>query len=178
MRIISGNFKGFRLFSSKSSNVRPTADSIKERIFAVIGSCDGKAVLDLFAGFGGLGLEAVSRGASSAQFVDISADSLSTIKKNIAKLGVASSCKIQKKTAESFLKKNTDAFDLIFLDPPYEHNLLSPVLDLIYEKKTLAPKGIIVVEHSAKEPITNSNFNLFKEIKAGNTILSFLGNIK
>ncbi len=177
MRIISGNFKGFKLFSSKSSNVRPTADSVKERIFAVIGSCENKNVLDLFAGFGGLGLEAVSRGANSVQFVDISSDSLATVKKNITKLDVATKCKLHKKNAESFLKKNTETFDLIFLDPPYEHNLLEPVLKLICEKKTLSTKGIVVVERSAKEQINKTNFNIFKEIKAGNTLLSFLENI-
>ena len=174
MRVVAGKFKGCNLFSISSSKVRPTADATKERIFSIIGSCQGKKALDLFAGFGGLGLEAISREAAFVQFVDTSSASLAVVKKNIAKLQVSSLCQITKMKAESFLKSCSKRFDIIFLDPPYNFNLVNPTINLISKKKLLTPKGIIVIEHSPKEAITSEDFTIFKIRKTGNTMLTFL----
>ncbi len=174
MRIVAGEFKGFPLFSAKSSKVRPTADACKERIFSIIGSCQGKKVLDLFAGFGGLGLEAISRGAEFAQFVDASAASLSIVKKNIAKLQIASRCQLSQKKADAFLKKCQQKFELIFLDPPYDFGLVNDCLNLIAAQNLLAPSGVIVAEHSPKEKVESEDFAIFKTKKSGSTVLTFL----
>jgi len=174
MRIVAGEFKSFPLFSCKSAKVRPTADASKEKIFSIIGSCQDKKVLDLFAGFGSLGLEAISRGAEFAQFVDISHASLAIVKKNIAKLGVAARCRVTQKKADAFLKKCSQKFELIFLDPPYDYGLINGVLELIAAQSILLPKGMIVVEHSPKEEIDSEHFVVFKSKKNGRTCLSFL----
>ncbi len=119
-------------------------------------------------------MEAISREAAFVQFVDTSSASLAVVKKNIAKLQVSRLCQIAQKKAESFLKMCTKKFDIIFLDPPYEFNLVNPTIELISKKKLLTPKGIIVVEHSPKEEITSEEFTAFKSKKTGNTMLTFL----
>ncbi len=174
MRVVAGKFKRFPLFSLKSTKVRPTADATKEKIFSIIGSCQDKRVLDLFAGFGGLGLEAISRGAAFAQFVDASSASLAIVKKNIAKLQVAPLCKVTLKKAEAFLKSCPEKFEIIFLDPPYDFGLVNPSLELIFRQNLLSDKGVIVVEHSPKEKIASEDFTVFKSKQAGSTSLTFL----
>ncbi len=176
MRIVAGEFKGFPLFSCKSAKVRPTADASKEKIFSIIGSCQNKRVLDLFAGFGGLGLEAISRGAALVQFVDASRASLAIVRKNIAKLQVEKVCHISQKKADAFLRKCTQQFELIFLDPPYNFGLVNQSLKLLGTRRIVAPKGVIVVEHSPDEKIESEDFAVFKSKKNGRTCLSFLEN--
>ena len=123
VRIISGTLRGNKLANFTGNDVRPTSDRIKEWIFNVLGDIEGSKVLDLFAGTGNLGIEAISRGAESVTFVDRSSKSLQLIKKNVTLMKLENSVEIQRKDSLKFIgKKNKGEFDLIFADPPYSYS--------------------------------------------------------
>ena len=154
MRIIAGKYKKSNLFAVPGFTSRPTTDFLKEMIFSVVSDWEGKSVLDLFAGSGSLGFEAISRGANSVDFVDASEKSVKTILKNKHKLGCEEiAFHIHKKRVSSFLQKCETKFDMIFLDPPYEKNLVNDTLKLIFENELLRTGGIIIAEHSVREKI-------------------------
>lgn len=153
MRIIAGEFKKSKLFSVEGKRARPTSDFMKEVIFNVLFECEGQNVLDLYAGSGALGLEAISRGAESAVFVEFSDRAIATIKKNIDKLKCNSQTKVYKKRVSSYLNWNKVKFDLIFLDPPYDKNLVNKTIKKILEKEILKKDGKIIAEHSIREKI-------------------------
>jgi len=175
MRIIAGKFKKARIHAVPKGKTRPTTDFLREMIFSVIQECDGQKVLDLFAGSGSLGLEALSRGAKSALFVDISENSIKTIKQNVEKLRCEANTQYIRKKASAFLKVNQDKFDLIFLDPPYNKRQINPTLALIFELDTVEDGGLIVIEHSRSEKI-DEQWMYFKtfERKAGDSMVTIL----
>ena len=120
VRIISGILRGNKLATFTGSEIRPTSDRIKEWIFNVLGNIEGLKVLDLFAGTGNLGIEALSRGADSVTFVDRSFKSLQLIKKNVTLLELENRVEILRKNCMKFIsEKSKGEFDLIFADPPY-----------------------------------------------------------
>lgn len=153
MRIIAGKYKKAKLFSVEGRTARPTSDFMKEVIFNVLQNCENSKVLDLFAGSGALGLEAVSRGADSAIFVEFSDRSIKTIIKNIEKLDCKEKTRVYKKRVSSFLNWNEQKFDVIFLDPPYDKNLINKTIKKILDSNILNPGGKIVAEHSVREKI-------------------------
>ena len=123
MRIVAGRWKGRTIDAPKDDRVRPTADKVREAWLSIVQTrIAGARVLDLFAGSGALGLEALSRGASSADFVEIAAPSLRVLRENIAKLGAADAV-VHKADALRFAEAlDADAYDLAFADPPYAHD--------------------------------------------------------
>ena len=153
MRIIAGKFKKTNLFSVPGNTARPTTDYIKEVMFSIIGTCNDYNVLDLFAGSGSLGLEALSRGASFIDFVEFSQKSIQTIKKNIYKIDCIEKCKIYRKKVQPFLKQCDQNYDLILLDPPYNKDIINDVLNLLFEKDLLKQNGLICIEHAINEMI-------------------------
>ncbi len=153
MRIITGKFKKANLFSVPGKTARPTTDYIKEVIFSVISSCSGKSILDLYAGSGSLGFEAMSRNAEFVDFVDFSDKSIKTMKRNIEKLKCTSECKIHRKKVSPFLNSCEKKFDLIFMDPPYNKDLVNITIEKIIENELLTKNGHIVIEHSPREKL-------------------------
>lgn len=155
MRIIAGEMRSRKLKAPEGMDTRPTADRVKEALFSILGSrVYGARVLDLYGGSGALALEAISRGAESAVICDMSAKACGVIQENIDALGCQSRAKLlrMKDTAAlSALQKKGDAFDLIFLDPPYRMNT-APVCQMIMEYGLLKPEGMIVVEHDRNTP--------------------------
>ncbi len=146
MRIISGSKRGKKLFAPEGDRVRPTSDRVKEALFDILQfSLEGKVFLDLFAGSGQVGLEALSRGASQAVFVDVSADSLRVVKKNIAASGFADGSQVVRADFAAFLRGARQVFDIAFLDPPYQMGLLPAALPLTAER--MAKDGVILCEH-------------------------------
>ncbi len=137
-------------------HVRPTSDRVKESLFNVLGPYfDGGKVLDLFAGTGNLGLEALSRGMEQAVFVDSSYQSIQTVQQNIKKTHLFPQSIVWKKDAKRAVADCADrgwVFDLIFIDPPYHLDLYLPILNEIEKSKLLAEEGLIVAEH-AKEVV-------------------------
>ncbi len=151
MRIITGKFKKANLFAVPGKTARPTTDYIKEVIYSVISSCSGKSVLDLYAGSGSLGFEALSRNAEFVDFVDFSDKSIKTMKRNIEKLKCTLQCKIHRKKVSAFLNSCEKKFDLIFLDPPYNKDLVNKTIEKIIENELLTKNGHVVIEHSPRE---------------------------
>lgn len=150
MRVITGKYRGKRLLAPDGDRTRPTADKIKESVFNILastGELHGD-VLDLFAGTGGLGIEALSRGAETAVFVDKSPQAAAVVKKNLANVGA--DARVYNTDWQVALRKFAGRqFDLIFLDPPYAAGLETKLLAEIAAKDLLAREGVIVLEHAS-----------------------------
>ena len=144
MRVISGQCRGRKLLEPAGNDVRPTTDQVKEAMFNIIQfDLEGRRVLDLFAGTGQLGIEALSRGARECVFVDASRDSLRLVRENLRRCGL--SARTEQCDAAAFLRRG-EKFDLIFLDPPYDSSLAAEALETVKSFDILSKGGIIVVE--------------------------------
>lgn len=178
VRVISGSARGLKLNTPGDDRVRPTTDRVKESMFNIVQDwVYDSQVLDLFAGSGALGIEALSRGASQAVFCDNSLDSIKIIKSNIEKARVVDRSQIVsgdfKRCLRDMEAKN-QSFDMIFVDPPYYEGLFEEVLDIIRSCKILKKDGIVIVEHDAKKPIGQvEGLEVYKEKKYGITMLTF-----
>lgn len=152
MRIIAGNRKGARIFAPKGRSTRPTGDRVREAAFRLIGSVDGATVLDLFAGSGAMGLEALSRGAARVVFVESDRDACRVIERNLTKLGLTGA-EIVRMDARRALAADAVAgrrYDLILVDPPYEdYRQLQRTL-AIYLPRLLEANGVVVVETESR----------------------------
>ena len=180
MRIISGRFKGRRLTAPAGMDTRPTADRIKESIFNILGhSIRNTKVLDLFAGTGALGIEALSRGAESAVFVDQADKAVSAIRHNVRRLEVEDRINIIRWNIRKNLNCLTSIkrnFDLVFMDPPYERDFVSPTLANLISCGALYPNGRIVIEHGIREPVDVAfeMLSLVDQRSFGKTLVSFM----
>jgi 16S rRNA (guanine966-N2)-methyltransferase len=179
LRIIGGELRGKKLTSIKGDRTRPTADRVREAVFNILAFHIPRAtVLDLFAGTGALGIEALSRGASSAVFIDNSHEALSVIKKNIHACRFDSRASVLKRDILKPLGKMTDGhnFNLVLLDPPYHKNFIRPAFLALEISNQLRKNTRIVVEHSVLEKIPEDirGFNLEDQRKYGKTVVSFL----
>jgi len=179
VRIIGGKYRGRRVFVPRSLTVRPTADRVREAIFNILGAkVEGCRVLDLFAGSGALGLEALSRGAAAAVFVDKRPEALLAVKRNIELLGLKKSTrtfKIDLNKGPGPLRKESEPFDLVFIDPPYGRNLIQRTLDLISRFNLTTPEALVVAEHSHKENLhqVSENWLLTEQRIYGQTKVAF-----
>lgn len=176
MRVITGTARGRRLITLAGDTVRPTSSRVKEALFSILQfELEGRRVLDLFAGSGQLGIEALSRGAKQAVFVDQSAKSLAVVKENLQKCGFTDRVELHQKPAEQFIRTaQPHSFDMIFLDPPYRMDILAHILpDLV---SLLRPEGIIVAEHEKSCKIPEKIFNLWlqKEYFYGKIVVSVM----
>lgn len=176
MRVITGSAKGIRLKTLDGLDVRPTTERVKEGMFSAIQfDIPGSRVLDLFAGSGQLGIEALSRGAKQAVFVDQSANSLSVVRENLKACHFTDRVELHQKTAEQFISMaQPQSFDMIFLDPPYRMQILEKVIpELVH---LLRPGGYIVAEHEKnyKMPEKILNLRLKKEYFYGKIVVSVL----
>lgn len=173
MRVITGTAKGRKLQSLPGNDVRPTSERVKEAIFSIIQfDIEGRHVLDLFAGSGQLGIEALSRGAASATFVDNSSASIETIKSNLHKTELSAKAKVLKTDFEMYLRTCKHQYDIAFLDPPYHENIMDKALELTADK--MSNYGIIICEHDIRlnMPQQVGEFALYKSHKFGKTIIS------
>ena len=162
MRIISGSARGTRLATLEGESTRPTLERVKEALFSMIQfEISGARVLDLFSGSGQLALEALSRGAASADAVDSSSAAIAVITKNIKATHMENKCSIRRMTAEGFLQTNAGRkeYDLVFLDPPYAKGLIPDALIRLHSGKMLSDGATVVCELAAsdgEEDILNS----------------------
>jgi 16S rRNA (guanine966-N2)-methyltransferase len=174
MRVIAGLYGGRTLVAPRGRSVRPTSDRVREALFSILGSAavEGARVLDLFAGSGALGIEAVSRGAASVVFVDSSAAAVTAIRRNLQALQVEAPVRHQE--ALGFLRSarvSAHEYDLIFLDPPYRQAAglgreLSEALEPV-----LAAGARVVAESDRRAPITLEGLSLVDERRYGDTLI-------
>ena len=163
MRVVSGSARGTKLVCPEGLSVRPTHDRVKEALFSMLSAKPvGAQVLDLFAGSGALGIEALSRGAEQAVFTDISATSLAAVNENLQKTKMQDKSKVLKTDYLSFLESTDLVFDLIFIDPPYAEDFILPALSVIKKRGLLAPEGLIYCE-------TDGSFSL--DLPEGFTVM-------
>tara|TARA_B100001250_G_C19372964_1_gene602796 strand:+ start:57 stop:584 length:528 start_codon:yes stop_codon:yes gene_type:complete len=155
MRIVAGKAGGIRLSAPKGIDIRPTSDRAKEAVFNSLHSrsvIEGAEVLDLFAGTGALGIEALSRGAKKATFVDKSSESLELIKENLKKSGFEKTSEIVKEDSLKWLQKSSKSLDLVLLDPPYSFKNWSELLDTLLQKQ---PRIVVIESNREIDPGPN-----------------------
>lgn len=155
MRIIAGSFKGRKLLSPRGSRTRPTSDRVRESIFSILGDRVLDAgILDLYSGTGAMGLEALSRGARQAVFVETDMAALRCLKVNIEAAGCGGKTRVVNQSVLSYLKKTSlsDGFDLVFADPPYAGDLGDMTLKAISKHAKHLTRCLIILEHSPQRP--------------------------
>jgi 16S rRNA (guanine(966)-N(2))-methyltransferase RsmD len=146
MRVITGIARGMRLDTLPGDAVRPTADKVKEALFSILQfELEGRRMLDLFAGCGQLGIEALSRGAGQAVFVDASRNSAEIVRRNLQRTKLEKNARVVVSDSIAFLKGSHELFDIALLDPPYRKGLLEQALPLL--ERVMKPTGVIVCEH-------------------------------
>ena len=177
MRIITGKYKGRLLDSLRDNSVRPATDRVKGTIFNMLQnrlSLLDTHVLDLFAGIGSLGFEALSRGAADVVFVDENRHVLDTIHSNAQRLGCEECCYVLQTDALMFIGQSNDQFDLIFADPPYVYTETSKLPYLIFQRKLLKSEGFLIIEHDKRTIFEPSElYRLAVQKEFGNTRISF-----
>ncbi len=152
MRVITGTARGRKLAALEGVEVRPTTDMVKEAMFSILQfEVEGANVLDLFAGSGQLGIEALSRGARACVFVDSSRDSQNITRQNLQHTGLSSAARVAAMDYAAFLRSTKDTFDIALLDPPYEKGLAAEALPLLVGK--MSPGGAILCETRKGEPM-------------------------
>lgn len=160
MRVITGIAKGRRLKTLPGMDVRPTTDGVKEAIFSIVQfDVEGSVVLDLFAGSGQLGIEALSRGAKKVVFVDNSAESIKTVRDNLKHTQLEKNAVVVNTPNNVFLKSTREVFDIAILDPPYKHGLIEKSMPKLIE--IMSENGIVICEHE-KETKLPEEFGDFK----------------
>ena len=170
MRVITGTARGRRLETLPGANTRPTGEKVKESLFSAIQfDIEGRRVLDLFAGSGQLGIEALSRGASGCVFVDKNTDAVQIIRRNLQHTNLAEKAQVLGSDALAYLTRPGDRFDLVFLDPPYASELLLPVLEKV--APLINDGGIILCEtdDTVTLPEQVDRFALAKTYRFGHT---------
>lgn len=173
MRVVAGRFGGRRLTAPRGAATRPTADRVREALFSVLGDVSGLTVLDLFAGSGALGIEALSRGAGSAVFVERAAPALAALRENLEALGIEA--EVHRGDARAFARnaaRDRRAYDLVFLDPPYREaeqiGREAPLAELI------APGGRLVAESDRRAPLP-IDLPISFERRYGDTVIRIHG---
>lgn len=174
MRVITGVARGRRLSTLEGLDTRPTSQRNKEALFSVIQfDVEGRKVLDLFAGSGQLGIEALSRGASLAVFVDSSKKAAAVVKKNLEATGFLNKAQVHCREWKTYISSARENFNLVFLDPPYGKDILLDAIPL--SAKALEKGGVIVCEHDASDKLPESfeGLELFQRKAYGRTVFSF-----
>ena len=179
MRIVGGQYKGRRIHAPKGETSRPTTDRNRESLFNILSVRDdidleNARVLDLFAGSGALGFEAISRGASFVLFVETDAAARGAIRDNIEALGAFGTTRLHRRSAASLGTKPAsagDKFNLVFADPPYGEDLAKPALEGLHHGEWLSPNALIIVEQGKKEtPVAARHFEEIDRRVYGNTM--------
>ena len=182
MRIITGRARGIKLDTLEGEMTRPTTERAKEAIFSRLQfEIEGRRVLDLFAGSGQMGLEAVSRGATHAVLVDQSKDAVKIIRKNAERTRLDGDCTIVCSDFADYLRtrRGKDPFDLVFIDPPYPMSACRAAVEAILENRLLKPHGILVLESGEPDPLgrdtpLSDRFEVLKAARYGKAYVTIL----
>lgn len=175
MRVITGSARGVRLLTPEGEQTRPTTDRVKEALFSIIQfEVEGRSVLDLFAGTGQLGIEALSRGAKDAVFVDNRSEAVKLIRENLRKTRFQDQSTVFTGDYATFLQTTKQRFDLIFLDPPYAESFLENALKRISAIDIVKDGGIIICERPVEKELSQelSGFTRSKDYRYGKTVIT------
>ncbi len=181
MRVIAGSHKGRRLLGPKGQQVRPTSDRVKEALFSILGArVTGARVLDLYAGTGAIGIEALSRGAQTVTFVEADPASLNLLRSNLRHCGLMDAADVRACTTETFLRDPagpSEAFDIVFADPPYETLSADVLLPSLSRAGIITADSIVILEHRTKQSIPPhiDRLNRVRQYRYGDTTLSVFG---
>jgi len=168
LRIIGGSMRGRKIDFVAAEGLRPTLDRVRETLFNwLMGDIAGANCLDLFAGSGALGYEALSRGAKQVSFVELNPMVSQQIKSNLIQLAI-SNAQVFQQSAEDFLNNNQQGFDIVFLDPPFAQDLLQPTLEMLCQSPHLTKQALIYIEQEAKAKAIESN-DLWQRLKSKQT---------
>ena len=179
MRVVGGNLGGRKLECPVGNDIRPTTDRIKENLFNILSTrIVNSNFLDMFSGCGGIGIEAISRGADEVVFVEVASESVLTLKKNLENLKITEGYRVLHSNVFDALRRLAEedvCFDIIFMDAPYNKGLYQKVLEEISICEILSEGGIVVVERNFEDICETlpENIELLREKKYGSTILSF-----
>lgn len=161
MRVITGTARGMTLRTLEGNDVRPTTDKVKEAVFSAFQfEIEGRRILDLFAGSGQLGIEALSRGAESAVFVDADKNAVKIVKENLTKTKLDGKATVVQTDSIAFLSMTDRVFDIAFLDPPYERGFLQKALAKM--ENLISDGGAVICEHPFREELDDSYGSLVK----------------
>lgn len=178
MRVTGGRARGRRIYAPKSDKIRVSSDRIRESLFDILPPMDGVIFLDIYAGTGSAGIEALSRGCAGVVFIEKEPLHAAELKKNLTRCGFDETCEVIVSTAQrgiQILSGRSRRFDVIFADPPYDKVLATTTIDLLGECDLISRDGVLIVEHSFREDITvNKEFVLTDQRRYGDTVLSFL----
>lgn len=179
MRIVGGSKKGFLLKRPKSAGVRPTTDMIKEALFNILQSISGKTFLDVFAGTGSVGIEALSRGASLAVFVEKNVDLARSIRDLVRQLAFEENSRVvslEMKKGILQISQLKVKFDYVFIDPPYQKDLIEDTIDRIEKAGLVNGDSVIVIQHSKREPVyfPEGRYCVEDQRNYGDSMLTFL----
>lgn len=183
MQIIGGEFKGRKLFAPPGVKTRPTSGKVREAVFNICASIVHDArVADLFAGTGAMGIEALSRGARHAVFVEADRETARLIKKNLSACGAqdrAAVLCLDLLRGPQALAGLGSAFDLVFMDPPYNKEALAPALENLLKSGALAPGATVVIEHQPSEPVPAemAELEVFDARRYGKTLVTFMSHV-
>jgi 16S rRNA (guanine(966)-N(2))-methyltransferase RsmD len=181
MRIIGGEYKSRSIMMPKGVDIRPTQDKVREAVFNILGDINGKSVLELFAGSGAFGIEALSRGAGSVAFVDNNFRCAQTIRANLESLGVDGSrydiIKADAMGVMSRLSRGEERFDIVFMDPPYYKDIARKCLINIDHYDIVSPVGSVIIEHFKKDAldVELERFLFLDERRYGDTLITIYG---
>lgn len=181
-RILSGQARGRRVAGPRGGDVRPTGARVRQSLFDIVSTrIDGARLLDLCAGTGAVGLEALSRGASRVVFVDRASGAVGLVQRNLEAMGaVPSRARVLKQDALLALEglgRSGEAFDIVFFDPPYESDVYEPALERMGTGRLLAEGGVVIAEHFHKRvlPETIGALCRIRQVRVGDHVLSFYG---
>lgn len=173
MRVITGTARGRKLKTLEGLDIRPTADRVKEAVFSMIQfEVEGSFFLDLFAGSGQMGIEALSRGAKTAVFVDESRAAQTVIRENLTSTGLASNARVAAMDAAAYLTGTKEPVDIAWLDPPYRKGLLHDILPAVASR--MSERGVILCEHEKLTDLPEivGHFRLYRQNRYGKTFIT------
>lgn len=176
MRVISGFARGTRLLVPEGDDIRPTSDRVREALFSILGgSLEGVRFLDLFAGTGANGIEALSRGAASVTFVEGSSTAMRVLRENLRRTRMSGAVICHQITLPRALDSLGGTFDILFADPPYAYTGYAELLEELVARGLLADNAWVILEHSQKNapPDAVASLERFREARYGDTVLSF-----
>ena len=175
MRVIAGEAKGRRLKTTRVQDIRPTSDKVKEALFSILtGRIQGARMLELFAGTGAIGIEALSRGAAQVDFVESDPAAVKVLEENVAACGFSHRAGIHPMDSFRFMKQARTSYDLLFADPPYHRGLLKKLLPAIGQGDIMKPNSLVIVEHFRKITVPNkiSHLVTVRAYHYGDTVLT------